>query len=108
VRRHEIDYVSLVAGGLLLVVAGVHIAAGSADNELDVRWALPTLLLLLGVVGLLGALRGTQQVAVAAPGTAPTTPVDTAATDVDREPGSDRSADDDDDTEVLSRDEGTT
>jgi hypothetical protein len=112
VRRHEIDYVSLVAGGLLLAVAGVHFTAGSADNELDVRWTVPLLLLLLGVVGLMGALRGTRPEPVADPGTVQPAPADaadaTAGTDVEAEPEADTEAGDEADTAVPNRDEGTT
>jgi hypothetical protein len=94
VRRHETDYVSLVAGLLFLVVAAVHVAAGSTDTELDVRWMIPTLLLLLGIVGLMGAVRGSRPQAVAVPGPMPSAPTDA-------QDGSE------DETEVLPRDEGT-
>jgi hypothetical protein len=57
VRRHETDAVSLVAGLLFLVVAAVHIAARSTDTDLNLRWMVPAVLVLLGVLGLLGALR---------------------------------------------------
>jgi hypothetical protein len=76
VRRHEIDPVSLVAGLLFLIVAGVHIAARSTDTHLSVRWMVPTVLVLLGVLGLLSAVRGPhgeRQVSAAA---GPATTVD--------------------------------
>jgi hypothetical protein len=57
VRRHEADAVSLVAGLLFLVVAAVHIAARSTDTDLELRWMVPTVLVLLGVLGLLSAVR---------------------------------------------------
>lgn len=57
-RRHELDLVSLVAGLLFIVVAGVHVGARASDHDLDLQWTLPVLLLLVGVLGLLGALRG--------------------------------------------------
>jgi peptidoglycan/LPS O-acetylase OafA/YrhL len=63
VRRHEIDAVSLVAGLLFLVVAAVHIAARSTDTDLNLRWMLPAVLVLLGVLGLLAALRNAQDTA---------------------------------------------
>jgi hypothetical protein len=57
VRRHEIDAVSLVAGLLFLVVAGVHIVARSTGTDLNLRWMVPAVLVLLGVLGLLSAVR---------------------------------------------------
>jgi hypothetical protein len=57
VRRHEIDAVSLVAGLLFLVVAGVHIVARSTETDLNLRWMVPAVLVLLGVLGLLSAVR---------------------------------------------------
>jgi hypothetical protein len=57
VRRHELDAVSLVAGLLFLVVAGVHIVARSTETDLNLRWMVPAVLVLLGVLGLLSAVR---------------------------------------------------
>jgi hypothetical protein len=57
VRRHDIDAVSVVAGLLFLVVAGVHIAARSTDTDLNLRWMVPAVLVLLGALGLLSAVR---------------------------------------------------
>jgi hypothetical protein len=57
VRRHEKDAVSLVAGLLFLVVAAVQIVASSTDTDLNPRWILPADLVLLGVLGLRGAVR---------------------------------------------------
>jgi hypothetical protein len=57
VRRHEIDAVSLVAGLLFLVVAWVHIVARSTETDLNLRWMVPAVLVLLGVLGLLSAVR---------------------------------------------------
>lgn len=56
-RRHEADPVSLVAGLLFLAVAVVHIAARSSDTDLSLRWMVPIVLVLLGVLGLLSAVR---------------------------------------------------
>ena len=56
-RRHELDAVSLVAGLLFLVVAGVHIVARSTGTDLNLRWMVPAVLVLLGVLGLLSAVR---------------------------------------------------
>ena len=57
VRRHEADPVSLAAGLLFLAVAVVHIAARSSDTDLSLRWMVPIVLVLLGVLGLLSAVR---------------------------------------------------
>ena len=56
-RRHELDAVSLVAGLLFLVVAGVHIVARATETDLNLRWMVPAVLVLLGVLGLLSAVR---------------------------------------------------
>ena len=56
-RRHEIDAVSLIAGLLFLVVAGVHIVARATETDLNLRWMVPAVLVLLGALGLLSAVR---------------------------------------------------
>jgi hypothetical protein len=61
VRRHEIDVVSLAAGLLFLGVAGVHMVAGATNTDLNLRWMVPLVLVLLGVVGMLGAVRGRRE-----------------------------------------------
>ena len=71
-RRHEADPVSLVAGLLFLVVSVVHIAARASDTDLNLRWMVPAVLVLLGVLGLLGAIRSNPR---------PEAPVEVAADD---------------------------
>jgi hypothetical protein len=61
VRRHEIDVVSLAAGLLFLAVAVVHMVAGATDTDLNLRWMVPVVLVLLGVIGMLGAMRGRRE-----------------------------------------------
>ena len=56
-RRHEIDAVSVFAGLLFLIVAGVHIVARATDTDLNLRWMVPAVLVLLGAIGLLSAVR---------------------------------------------------
>ena len=56
-RRHEIDAVSVFAGLLFLVVAGVHIVARATDTDLNLRWMVPAVLVVLGALGLLSAVR---------------------------------------------------
>lgn len=58
-RRHETDYVSLVAGGLFLVVAAVHFATQGTD-AVTLQWTVAGLLVLLGLLGLLSVVRGAQ------------------------------------------------
>jgi hypothetical protein len=57
VRRHEIDAVSVFAGLLFVVVAGVHIVARATDRDLSLRWTVPAVLVVLGTLGLLSAVR---------------------------------------------------
>ena len=55
-RRHELDYLSLVAG---LIFVGAAVLWGFADDPGDVLdgWPLPTALILIGVAGLGVSLR---------------------------------------------------
>jgi len=61
VRRHEIDVVSLAAGLLFLGVAAVHLVAGATDTNLNLRWMAPLVLVVLGVIGMLGAVRSRRE-----------------------------------------------
>jgi hypothetical protein len=45
------------AGLLFLVVAGVHIVARATDTDLNLRWTVPAVLVVLGTLGLLSAVR---------------------------------------------------
>jgi hypothetical protein len=56
-RRHETDFVSLVAGVLFLGVAVTYLVAASADYDVDLRWFGPALLIGLGLAGLAGSIR---------------------------------------------------
>jgi type IV secretory pathway protease TraF len=55
--RHERDAVSLMAGLLLVLVAGLFLLTDTTDVSVDGRWAGPMVLIGVGVVGLLSALR---------------------------------------------------
>jgi hypothetical protein len=81
VRRQEIDAVSLAAGLLFLVVAGVHIGARSTETDLNLRWMVPAVLVLLGVLGLLSAVRFPRR--ERAVGASDASDVDEPASDVD-------------------------
>jgi hypothetical protein len=58
VRRHDLDLFSLVAGLAFVLVAGVHLLNVAADLQLDGHWVVPVILVLIGVAGLAGVLRG--------------------------------------------------
>lgn len=55
--RHPRDTTSLVLGLLLLGVAGLFLVADTTELAVDGRWAAPGVLVLVGVAGLLSALR---------------------------------------------------
>jgi O-antigen/teichoic acid export membrane protein len=59
-KRHEIDLVSLIAGGVFLLVAVTHLVGAAAGDDPDLAWLLPVLLVGLGLAGLAGALRGVR------------------------------------------------
>jgi hypothetical protein len=83
VRRHEADAVSLVAGLLFLVVAVVHIAARSTDTDLNLRWMVPAVLVLLGVLGLLSAVRSPKEAEASQPHSDPVSVDDPVPDEVD-------------------------
>ena len=55
--RHELDLTSLVAGVVFVVLGLVYAVDGAGWADLDLRWIAPVLLLALGGVGLVAALR---------------------------------------------------
>lgn len=56
-KRHDTDFVSLVAGVLFLGVAVTYLVAAGADYDVDLRWFGPALLIGLGLAGLAGSVR---------------------------------------------------
>ena len=56
-KRHQTDFVSLVAGVLFLGVAVTYLVAAGADYDVDLRWFGPALLIGLGLAGLAGSIR---------------------------------------------------
>lgn len=55
--RHRRDVVSLMAGLLLVLTAGLFLVTDLTDLSVDGRWAGPVVLIGVGVVGLLATLR---------------------------------------------------
>lgn len=55
--RHERDVVSLMAGLLLVVLAGLFLVTDLADVDLDGWWVLPVVLVAVGAAGLLSTVR---------------------------------------------------
>jgi hypothetical protein len=57
VSRHERDDVSLLGGLLLVLVAGLYLLADLTAVSVDLRWAVPAVLIGGGLAGLAGSLR---------------------------------------------------
>ena len=57
-RRHERDTVSLMAGLLLVLIAGLFLLGDLTTVDLDGRWMWPGALIAVGAVGLASTLRG--------------------------------------------------
>jgi hypothetical protein len=84
VRRHDTDWLALSLGGLYLVVAAVHIGDGDGAGGTDgLKWFIPGVLLVLGVLGIIGAVRGGRTPAgvTAGPAAHPPAPASTPAPD---------------------------
>ena len=55
--RHERDALSLMAGLLLVLVAGVFLVHDLTTLDVDGRWVAPVVLIAVGAAGLLASLR---------------------------------------------------
>lgn len=60
-RKHELDAVSLMAGLLLVLIAGLFLVGDLTAVELDGRWVWPGALMVVGVAGLASTLRGARR-----------------------------------------------
>lgn len=60
-RKHEQDTVSLMAGLLLVLTAGLFLLGDLTAVDLDDRWVWPGALIAVGGVGLLTTLRGSSR-----------------------------------------------
>ncbi len=56
-ERHERDAVSLMAGLLLVLGAGLFLLGDLTPLDLDGRWVAPLVLIVVGGMGLLSTLR---------------------------------------------------
>ena len=60
-KRHDLDWASLIAGTVFLLLAVTHLVGAATDNRPDLRWLLPVLLVGVGVAGVTGAVRGMRR-----------------------------------------------
>jgi len=61
VRRHDLDWVSLIAGLVFLVFAVVYTVASLTDVSIDSRFVWPIVLVALGAAGVATAVTATQR-----------------------------------------------
>ena len=59
--RHEVDVFSLVTGLAIIVLAGTQLLGITLDVSVDVRYLWPTLLVGLGVLGLISVWRAVRR-----------------------------------------------
>jgi hypothetical protein len=61
VRRHDLDWISLIAGIVFSGIAIVYLIAGIADASLVGRFVWPVVLVALGAGGVATAVRATKR-----------------------------------------------
>jgi uncharacterized integral membrane protein len=61
VRRHDLDWVSLIAGAVFTGLALIYIVTGVADVTLDGRFVWPVVLVALGAAGVATAVKANQR-----------------------------------------------
>lgn len=60
-KRHDLDWVSLIAGLVFLLVAVTHLVGAATNNRPDLGWLVPAMLVGIGVAGIAGAVRGVRR-----------------------------------------------
>jgi len=61
VRRHDLDWVSLIAGAVFTGLALVYLITGITDVTVDGRFVWPVVLVALGAAGVASAIRANQR-----------------------------------------------
>ncbi len=59
-KRHDVDWVSLIAGGVFLLIATTHLVGAATDARPHLEWLAPVLLVGVGLAGLASAVRGVR------------------------------------------------
>lgn len=60
-RRHDLDWISLIAGAVFTGLALIYIVTGVADVNLDGRFVWPVVLVALGAAGVATAVKANQR-----------------------------------------------
>lgn len=75
-RRHDLDWISLIAGVLFTLIALGYLVIAATDASFDGRLVWPVLLIALGAGGVATAVRANRREEEAYPLTASTAPAD--------------------------------
>ena len=60
-KRHPLDWVSLIAGAVFLIIAVGNVVEAATDTSIELGWLIPASLIALGAAGLAGVLRGGRE-----------------------------------------------
>ena len=60
-RRHDLDWVSLIAGAVFLVFAVIYTVASLTDVSIDGRFVWPVVFVALGAAGVATAITATKR-----------------------------------------------
>lgn len=60
-RRHDLDWVSLIAGAVFTGLALIYLVTGITDVTVDGRFVWPVVLVALGAAGVASAIRANQR-----------------------------------------------
>jgi len=61
VRRHELDWVSLIAGIVFTGIAALYLVVAGTDLSIDHRLVWPVVFVALGLAGVATAVRGARR-----------------------------------------------